>query len=277
MTKCCNFSVLIVVFALFGCKEESPANRTIESLANLEVDSGIDSDEISNDTLPSISWTFYEGRLGGHRQHFVLELGISETNRVSGRYFFSRQQEFHELNGIVDTLSDTLRLRETFQGKITGYFTLFNSDGNLQGYRTDSEGNEVEKIAGREVKLTFEKRNRLAVIFKKFERKKKVDVHENLSKQSKMEEAVDELMINSIDDKHFSFYYYVVGKSRHEGSIEGIATIVEKDYAIYQVPDNHCLISFRFYKDSISIEEENNCSSFRGDEASFTNTLTKVR
>lgn len=266
-----------MIFAIIGCDDEPSTRLTIESLANLEVDSGIDSDEILNDTLPTISWTFYEGQLGAQRQHFVMELGISETNRVSGRYFFSRQQELHELNGIQDTLSDTLRLRETFKGKTIGYFTLFSLEGELRGYRSDQDGNEIEKIVGKEVKLIFEKRNRLAVLFKKFERKKKVDVHENLSKQSKMEDVVDELMINTIDSKHFSFYYYVVGKSRHEGSIEGVATFVEKDYAIYQVPNNHCLISFRFYKDSISIEEENNCSSFRGDEASFTNTLNKVR
>lgn len=271
MSKVLYFAVFFLF--LHSCEDNSSAFDQIESLENKRVNTEIEEGKAENDTtFQSTNWYFYEGRIGNYQQQIVMELGIS-GNQVSGRYFYARHQKFLDLNGVIDTISDTLRLAETHLGNITGYLTFKKDSLGLHGYWQTTLNDAHQFFEAQPISINLGKRDQMAVGFVKYSHPKEVEMYNGMDKKTNRENTIDELALSKIDKKHFAFYYHVFGPNGHTGVLDGIATVIDKDYAIYQHED--CLLSFKIYTDSIVVEEEEDCSLHRGVRASFNNSLKK--
>lgn len=263
-----------MITILASCKDESSAFDQIESLQGKEVNTEIEEGKAVNDTtFQSTNWSFYEGRIGNYKQQIVMELGIS-GDQVSGRYFYARHQKFLDLNGVLDTISDTLRLIETHLGNNTGYLTFKKDSLGLHGYWQANPDGPHQYFEANPIELNLGNRDQILAGFVRYNQSKIIEMYNGLDKRTDREQSLDELMLSKIDKKHFAFYYHVVGPNGHTGVLDGIATVVDKDYAIFKQDD--CLISFKIYNDSIVIEEEEDCSMYRGIRANFSNTLKKI-
>lgn len=272
MTRILFLFVAISIF--YSCEDESSAFDQIESLQDKEVNTEIEEGKAENDTtFQATNWSFYEGRIGNYRQQFVMELGVS-GNQVSGRYFYARHQKFLDLTGILDTINDTLRLTETHLGNNTGFLTFKKDSLGLHGYWQSNPEAPHEYFEANPIELNLGKRDRILAGFVKYNQPKIIEVYNGLGDKPNIEQSLDELMLSKIDKKHFAFYYHVVGSNGHTGMLDGMATVIDKDYAVYK--QDECLLTFKIYSDSIVVKEEEDCSLHRGIRANFNNTLKKV-
>lgn len=268
-----GFIIALLIF-LVSCEEESSVFEQIQSLEGKKVNTEIEESKAKNDTTyQSTKWSFYEGRLGNYHQQFVLEIGQS-SNQISGRYFLARHQKYIDLNGTIDTLSDTIRLVETHLGNITGYLTFKRDSNELNGYRQSTLEGPRQAFHAKPIQLELQNREQISVVFLKYTKDKTIEVYNSIESKTVQEKAVDELLLSKVDNKHFAFYYHVIGPNGHTGSVDGIATLVDKDYAIYK--EDECMLSFRIFSDSIIVEEEEECTFNRGMHATFNNSLQKT-
>lgn len=278
MTRFAAYCTLLSAFFLFGCQSDEDKEPLIESKKG-KVASEIQDTQTNND-VPETEWRFFEGKFGNMEQQVVIELGFTGLS-LSGRYFYARQQKFLTLTGKLDTLDTNnlnIKLIESYKGKVTGYLTgHLLEDGSLEGNWFRAKDADPEPFNASPINLSLENREQMLVSFWKYERPHTVLVHDGVSNQPKEESTVDEIMLSDIDDRHFAFYYNIVGANYHLGSVEGIATRVEDDYAIFKSPEEDCMLSFKFENDSLIIEEEEDCSFYRGIGVNFGNRLKKVR
>lgn len=278
MTRFTAYCTLLSAFFLFGCQSDEDKESLIESKKG-EVASEIQDTQTNNDVLET-EWRFFEGDLGNMEQQVVIELGFTGLS-LSGRYFYARQQKFLTLTGKLDTLDTNnlnIKLIESYKGKVTGYLTgRLREDGSLEGNWFRTMDGEPEPFIVSPISLSSENREQMLVSFWKYERPHTILTHDGVSNQPKAENAIDEIMLSDIDARHFAFYYNVLGPNYHVGSVEGIATRVEDDYAIFKSPEDGCMLSFKFENDSLFIEEEEDCSFYRGIGVNFGNRLKKVR
>ena len=238
------------------------------------IKSGITDAQVGKDTLKT-SWHFYEGVIGIYEQQVVIELGIMEK-QVSGRYFYARHQKFLALTGTIDTLSNTLRLTESYNGKTTGYITCtMDENGNLEGsWSKKQDMSDPQPFSVKELKeLYLNEREQLNVFFNNFERKHVISVYNGISNVPSEEKVTDALRISHLNETYFVFDYSVIGGNAHLGNIEGIGTMQRRNRGLYTDSIHGCSLRFDFHTDSIVVSEEEDCSYYRGMRVHFGNTL----
>ncbi len=280
MSRTLLFVPIVLGLAISACQSNESSSDEIERMDG-DIDNELVADESSNDTLPSIDWNFFEGTFGNPGQQVVLELGQRDSVLV-GRYFFARLQSFIEVEGYADTTNDIIYLKENYLGDSTGTIVLvLNEEGELRGKWTPSQAVDSipQPVVLRPMNLTLRDRDRMSVMFSKYEREHTITGFSGMPDNTEEEIIVDEFMLSAIDDRHFCFYYHVLGDNGHNGSLSGVATMVQQNYGIFHgnSSETGCLVSFKFKGDSLLIREEEDCSVFRDGNVGFSNRMKKVR
>lgn len=267
-------TVLFLIFLFARCNNSDEQVLEIESI-NGKVESDITAGNSEIDPENVVTWSFFEATIGDYRQQIIIELATAGTE-VSGRYFYAKHQRFLTLIGTFDTLTERYQLTESYKGEPTGYLGFqLTDDLCIQGNWTRDEDTSTLEVpfSGKKLDLYLNNREQMDVRFSEFEREHIVLNH-LLNGDAPVEEPVlDEFKVSTIDQKHFAFYFHTISDNTHLGTLQGIATMVEKDYAIFNATDNNCMLSFRFFEDSIVIEEEENCSDYRGANVIYNSTV----
>ncbi|MCH2225595.1 MAG: hypothetical protein MK066_12565 [Crocinitomicaceae bacterium] len=267
-------SILFLTFLFAGCNTSEKQVPEIESI-NGVVESDITAGNSELNSENTVIWSFYEATIGEYDQQIIIELATDGMN-VSGRYFYAKHQRFLTLMGTFDTLNQYYHLTESYKGVPTGYLDFeLTDDLCIQGNWMKDQDTSIARIPfmGKKLDLFLNNREQMNVRFAEFEREHDILNH-SLNGNSPIKESVlDEFKISLIDQKHFAFYFHTISDHAHLGTLQGIATLVEKDYAIFNATDDNCMLSFRFFEDSIVIEEEENCSNYRGANAIYNSTV----
>lgn len=270
------FLYIGVCAVLLSCNSEDETPE-IESMENAEVDTEIADKNAGLTSEDQLEWHFYAGRMGPYEQKVILELGLFEEE-VSGRYFYAKHQQFIAITGKYDSIQNQLSLTESYNGNITGYIEAsVDAEGILTGSWSKVRNGEKQPFMAKPLNLALDESEQMDVRFLRFEKEHTIEIFDGMdtSTEPDLDEVKDELALSRLDNKHFGFYYQVVGSNSNIGILDGVATVVDKNYAIYTNPNDGCLLSFRFFGDSIEIQEEENCSATRGLHSEFSNRLGK--
>lgn len=266
--------ILFLSTLFIGCKSSDEHVLEIESIRG-KVESDITAG--NSNSKEDITWNFFEATTGEYNQQIIIELATSETE-VSGRYFYTKHQRFLTLIGTYDTLTQQYSLTESYKGEPTGYLDFqLTEDRCIQGnWRKEQDTSSMPiSFIGKELDLYLNNRDQMDVRFSEYEREHNALTYVLSGNDPIEEEALDQFKLSTIDQKHFAFYFQSASDNAHYGTLQGIATMVEEDYAIFNANNDDCLVSFRFYEDSVVIEEENDCSDYFLTNARYKAALIK--
>ena len=268
------FAVLTLFLLTTSC-EEPVADPEIESMKGSV---GTDIADESSGRIgaeDTITWKFFGGEMGDYSMHIVMELGFA-GEEVSGRYFYSKHQKFLGLTGTYDSLTNELKLRESYNGKVTGFIDAsFSEEGSLEGTWYKDEESMEQPFSASEINLSIGPDEQMDIAFESYVKHHSIRIFNGIERAYDIKSVVDECFINQLDEGHISFSYSITGANGHLGSIQGIATYDKDDRAIFRDEELECELSFEFYQDSMVIREEQSCECCRGARAHFSNSLVK--
>lgn len=266
---------LLLISALFiiisSCTSENKNERTEEMISNSKEVIIDEKDEpLSPPEVPvNENWLVYEGVIGDYYQHVVLALTMREENTVAGTYYYDKHQKILDLNGTYNSESGVYELKESYKGKVTGYLTFKNVNGNLSGkWKAKKSSIEMQQL---ELNLLSKKTGSIPTVeFSKYKNEHTVFMYTPDGEEEM--DVIDRLKIAKIDEDNSSFSYNVTGANGHMGSADGIIKMDNQTTGHFYGEDN-CDLEFKFSKKGVEIIEHD-CQYYHGARAYLDNELT---
>lgn len=256
--------ILILPILLSSCASEVSTDQP-----NEEFESESKKEQAFNQNNVPDSWAIYSGHVGLYGKHVIIELAVYGDS-VKGTYFYSKHQKPLTLIGTIDS-KNHIKAKEMYKNKTTGYWEFNLSKGDIVG--TWSKSESMIEPEGIIAKLCDIERQDYQPEFETYQDKHIITFYNGVDDDE--EEVMDECKINWIDDKHFTFYYNVIRRNGHLGSIEGLAKIEEDGKGIFR-DDESCELTFLFDHNTLEIAESQ-CDYYHGANAYFDGVLQKVK
>lgn len=273
LTSCTFFLLLIFNSCKTEVAEVPNTNiDTIEKPISNQNEPITEESAPENPKLNNYKWLLISGNLGLYESTVMIDLKIQD-GIVTGRYFYARHQKFLNLDGTIDK-NGTIKLKESYKGKTTGYFNLSTQKSEWKGtWSAKKDFSDPQNFKGKIVEAIEE-----ASYTPKFERFKNdhtISVYNSEIQDGEQYDVTDDLMVNRISPTMITFYYHVTGVNGHIGSIEGVAHKNDNGIWIFKGEDN-CTLTLEI-SDKEAIIEEDQCQYYRGARAYFDNTMKRVK
>lgn len=263
--------VFIIFFFISSCSSENENERTEHIKFSPKEVILDEKDELSSPPEVPLNenWLIYDGVIGDYYQHVVLTLTIRAENTVVGTYYYDKHQKMLDLIGTYNSETGEYELKESYKGKVTGYLTFKNINGNLSGkWRPKKSSSEVQQL---ELKLLSKKTGSIPTVeFSKYKNEHTVFIYTTDGEEEM--DVIDRLKIAKIDEEHYSFSYNVTGPNGHMGSADGIIKMENQTTGHFYGEDN-CDLEFKFSKKVVEILEHD-CQYYHGARAYLDNELT---
>jgi hypothetical protein len=263
---------LLLLATLAACSNETNDSSEKETPQKTVVeDQTKPAPEVEEEPTIDSSWNYYSAYIGTYQEPVMIELSFNGDN-VNGSYWYAKHGKELKLTGELNSETQKYEVSESYKGKTTGkmMFSL-DKDMSLIAEWSNPKGEDKESFNG--VLLDLPDTKKKKPTFSEYQLDHKIEVFDSEIDDFKIEEVNDGCKVMRVG-KTVVFTYGVVGHNYHTGSIDGTFMVDANEKGTFK-GDNDCTMSFTFKGNELIIEEETDCSYYRGARAYFGGTLTK--
>jgi hypothetical protein len=261
------FTTLLLLVLISSCS--SDANVEKSETQNPETE------PITEETAEIDSnWNYYYGTAGMYDSQIIMELNFNDKE-VKGSYWYAKHKKRLNLTGSFHEKDQSYELTESYKGKTTGKIKFSIDGNNLTGrWYTPKSTGEGETFYCTKVKTNA--KEHLVPKFNEYIMDHQVEIYDDETDSFINHEASDFLSVVALGTEHFVFIYDVIGHNYHTGTIEGTGKYITPGLGQFK-GDEGCVVEFKFYKDSVILDANYECSYYGGARAYFGGTLIRKK